>query len=652
MVLTPLRGAGRARRLASAVKKRFLDEDPRLAIAMAPAVLLSMLLFSRGPSTTFFFDEEQAIVANPYVRSASDPASAVGWLDALHRDFWGLEPRGTIGSYRPVPDAIWRLLWAAGLREGSAFWYALLDAVLHGINGALLVALVWNWTRKRSAAWLAGVIFVSTAVLTEAVSSAVGLADVLAGTAALVALLSVALPLPLMAGTLAVATMLGLCSKESALCIVPLAPLAALMTSPAISSASARARTRPEGLQRWLRAGVATIATVTSFVVYVETRRRWFHCPAPPWLSVDANAGKPLPARIFAAALRWYAQPTLPRDPINNPLIDASPSYRVAGALRVFARGLRQLLFPAALSGDYSASQEPIPDRIVFPESVVGAVAMGLLLLGAPLAGLLGWLRSRRQPPASVDPSPTSGRASDLLPIAGFAAAWCFGAYFPVSNIAVVLPTVRAERFWYLPAIGSAVLLAVGFVRVFETARSDAERVGLRALLAAFVAIQCIAAWRHARDYASDLDFWEATRKAAPKSAKAHLNYSLAVGARGDLAARLAENEEALRLAPNWPMANVYEGDVLCRLRRTREGLPYFLRGFSLAPNDEHLVAAGLQSLWDAHQFEVDSPVPGDLEELADHHPGTWLAYLVRDTVENGTQRRGVDRRYLPRAVP
>ena len=642
MVLASTRGAELARRLGAGLKKRFVDEDPRPATAGVASILLSVLLYARGISTSFIFDEQQAIVANPYVRAAAAPSSSIGWLDAFGRDFWGLDPQHTIGSYRPLPDLIWRALWAAGLREESAFSYALLDAVLHGINGALVVMLAWSFTRRRATAWLAGALFVTTAALTEAVSSAVGLADVLAGTAALGALLSIGLPLPRMAGALVVATTLGLYAKESALCIVVLVPLAALMTSPI---------THPGRPRRWLRAGVAALATAASFVLYVESRRRWFPCTVAPWLSGQANAGRPLPERIFAAALRWYAQPTLPRDPINNPLVDASTPYRVAGALRVFTRGLGQLLIPTRLSGDYSAFQEPIPDRLVFPESVCGAIVMGLLLVAAPAVVLFDWLRSRRGVRTGVHRDGASMGGVDWAPLAGFAAAWVFGAYFPVSNIAVVLPTVRAERFWYLPAIGTALLLAVGITRLFESARSDAERVGQRALLGVFFAVQSIAAWSHARDYASDFDFWAATRKASPRSAKAHLNYSLMVGARGDLPTRRAETEEALRLAPDWAMANVYEGDILCRLRRAREALPYFVRGFSLAPNDEHLVAAGLQSLWDAHQLDVDSAVRADLLDLAGQHPGSWLAYLVKDTLENGQERRGVDRRYLLRVI-
>jgi len=78
-----------------------------------------------------------------------------------------------------------------------------------------------------------------------------------------------------------------------------------------------------------------------------------------PEISVEANAGKPLLARTFAALLRWYAQPILPRDPLNNPLVNANAPQRIAAGFRIYARGLGQILFPQTLSGDYSAPQEP-----------------------------------------------------------------------------------------------------------------------------------------------------------------------------------------------------------------------------------------------------------------------------------------------------
>jgi hypothetical protein len=621
----------------------FLGEEPTLLTAVVPTCFLSMILYTRDPRTNFIFDEQEALLANPYVRAASDPAAHIGWLQAFKRDFWGLTPERTIGSYRPLPDIVWRLLWKIGAREQSAFPHAYVNVLIHGLNGALLVLLVARWTRDRLTAWLAGGLFVATAVVTEAVSGVVGLADVLGGTGVLLALLALSRPLPTMPLALLGAALLGLYSKESALCIVPLVPLAALLTSQI---------THPERPLRWIRGVAAALTTGAAFVFYVEMRRRWFPVTTPHDLTVEANAHKALLSRAFAASLRWYAQPMLPHDPLNNPLIDASGPYRVAGALRVYARGLGQLLWPWTLSGDYSAPQEPIPDRLVFPESVIGASALVLPLLACPVLGFVAWARSRRSPAPAESArgsGPAVARPLDLSPVLAFAAVWIVISYIPVSNIPVLLPTVRAERFWYFPAIGSAMILGIVGARLLRAARGTAWMPVAVSSLAVFVTLQCSAARRHAFDYKNDLAFWDATRKAVPNSAKAHLNYSVMRGARGDLESRLESNRVALRLAPKWPMASVYLGDTLCRMHRAPEALPYYLRGFELGPNDLSLIALGLQCLWDEQQLGEAAPARPQLQDAADQYPGSWLKYLVDDTLSNGEEYKGVSPKYRPR---
>jgi hypothetical protein len=234
-------------------------------------------------------------------------------------------------------------------------------------------------------------------------------------------------------------------------------------------------------------------------------------------------------------------------------------------------------------------------------------------------------------------------------PLIAFAMVWIVVSYFPVSNIPVKLPTVRAERFWYFPAIGSALLLALAFRWLFATAKKMEAMPAAVALFALFIGFQCFAARWHAFDYKNDLAFWDATRKAVPRSAKAHLNYSVMLGARGDLEGRLVSNEAALALAPQWPMASVYEGDTLCRLHRAAEAVPHYLRGFELGPNDQSLIALGMQCLWDEHQLVEDSPVRGQLQDLGDKFPGSWLKYLVDDTLDNGAEQNGVNPKYRPR---
>jgi hypothetical protein len=347
--------------------------------------------------------------------------------------------------------------------------------------------------------------------------------------------------------------------------------------------------------------------------------------------------------RALHEFLRWFQQPRLPQDPINNPLATADFPHRVAGALRVYFRGLMQVLFPWTLSGDYSFAQEPAPQKLIFPESVLGAVALVL----APLAAIAAWIRGlfaeRR---ARRSPSP-SGNFPYVWVLLALGLLWVPLSYFPHSNIPVLLPTVRAERFWYLPVIGTALLLGLALSELHARLRSRNGAIAAVAVIATFLGFQALRARLHALDYIDDLTFWNATRRAVPNSAKAHLNYSVMVGARGRLEERLVSSKKALDIAPSWPMAHVYYGDTLCRLHRADEAWPHYARGFALAPNDSNLIALGLQCLWDEKAIEKHAD---ELVALSDKHPGSWLAYLGRDIVYNGEQHGGVEKKYRPRS--
>jgi tetratricopeptide (TPR) repeat protein len=219
-----------------------------------------------------------------------------------------------------------------------------------------------------------------------------------------------------------------------------------------------------------------------------------------------------------------------------------------------------------------------------------------------------------------------------------------------VSNIPALLPTVRAERFWYFPAIGASLLFAIAFSAFASRFKQGSlARLFATSLIVLFFVVQCVAARRHAADYTDDLSFWDATRKAVPRSAKAHLNYSVMKGARGDLEERRAANEVALKLAPQWPMASIYLGDTLCRLHRVNEAWPHYKQGFSLAPNDVNLVALAMQCLWDEKALVAESAIRTDLESIKSLTPGSWVEYLANDMLEHGEEHNGVDPKYRPR---
>jgi tetratricopeptide (TPR) repeat protein len=607
----------------AAARAYFRDQDPTFWVALTPALIASALLFVRSPLSNYIFDEQEALLANPYVNGAD-----VGFWDVWKRDFWGLPPDRSIGSYRPIPNIVWRLLWNLSKLPFLHHW---VNVVGHALNAALVAGLMLSLTRDRRTSWLAGAVFVASAVITEAVTGVVGIADVLGGLGVLLALSALRLPIWAMPFGVFLGLSFGLFSKESAIVGVPLVAWAALVGSPAWHRG-----------YRVPRAILAFAAAALALVFYTELRRRFFPVnAAKEALHAVASDASPL-VRGFQAFLRWFRQPDLPSDPINNPLVNADAPHRVAGALRVFARGLGQVLFPWSLSGDYSFAAEPIPKRLVFPESILGALA----LLGLPLLGVAAFVRSlildwrrRDAEPQNLDET----RKLGITRAVAIGALWLPVAYAPHANFVLLLPTVRAERFWYLPVVGSALCLSAVAAWLLDARR---RRIGMRLVLA-FFAVQIVASRKHALDYTDDLAFWKATREAAPESAKAHLNYSVMVGARGKLDERLAANRRAMEIAPEWPMAQIYYGDTLCRLKRIDEAWPYYRRGFLLAPNDPNLIALALQCLWDQNGVESRK---AELIQLSQRFPGSWLSFLANDIVYYGKDHGGVQKKYRPRS--
>jgi hypothetical protein len=578
-------------------------------------LLVAALLYVRSPFSNSIFDEQEALLANPYVNG-----KGLGFFQVLHCDFWGLPPDRSIGSYRPVPNLIWRCLWTVHQHPWVPHAF---NVVMHALNAFLVMRISRSWTSTKTAAWLSGVCFVCCAVLTETVSGVVGLADVLSGAGLLLVVASASLSEVLLGPAVFLASTLAMFSKESSVVVVAIAPWAALLSGCVL---------HPDKPRAVLRAGIALVAASAALVLYVETRRRLFPSPVDGALLRPAAADWPWPQQVFHELLRWFAQPKLPHDPINNPLVGVLWPERVATALRIYLNGLGQVVWPTVLSGDYSFAAE-LPERD--PVSVRAAIGGGLLclpLLAAPVVATLGWLRS--------------APARRTLLLLALALAIVPIGYIPQSNILVLLPTIRADRFWYLPAIGMAWLLGCFWSTLWFRASRSAFRGWVVGALLVFVGFQAVQARRHAFDYSSDLHFWRATARAVPNSAKAHLNYGVMLGARGDLEQRRIETDRARQIAPQWPMAHVYLGDTLCRLQRAAEGWPHYRRGFELGPNEPNLIALGLQCLWDQQQFTSHQE---QLEELAARFPDSWLDYLVTDTVERGSAHGGVDPKYRPR---
>jgi len=614
------------RRRGQDLLRYFRTEDPVFAAALTPALMIAAVIFVRSPMTNYIFDEQEALLANPYVNGKTMP-----WWQAFRRDFWGLPADHSIGSYRPIPNVIWRALWPLGQSPWVLHW---INIVIHAVVAALLASLAFSLTKRRRQAWLTGATYLLFAVLTEAVTGVVGLADVLAAMFMVISLHALRTRLVWVVPGVFVSVLLGMFSKESAIVAVGLVPLAALLTSKTLVASKPRTFART-----LLSASAATAA----LVLYTELRRRWFPFETTGDGASPLGAHAPLATRLFHGFLHWFHQPRLPADPMNNPLVSASFPYRVAGALRVFASGFLQLLVPLRLSGDYSFPSEPIPQRLLFPASICG----GLLMVLAPLAGFIAWVtallkerHSRKWHELKVIRVETNLRTVALGLI------WFPLAYFPLSNIPVVLPTVRAERFWIIPALGIALLVGTILERSLGATNLWQRKIAV-SVAVSWLALQAVQARSHACDYADDLAFWQAAARAVPLSAKAHLNYAVMLGTRNRMPERLKEGAIAQQLAPKWPMAHVYQGDTFCRMKRYDEAFPHYVRGFQLGPNEPNLISLGLQCLWDARQLKNHEADLVKIAEEADDR--SWLNFLVSDIVTNGDKYNGVQPKYRPR---
>jgi tetratricopeptide (TPR) repeat protein len=212
--------------------------------------------------------------------------------------------------------------------------------------------------------------------------------------------------------------------------------------------------------------------------------------------------------------------------------------------------------------------------------------------------------------------------------------------YLPISNILVLLPTIRAERLLYVPVLG-LVMLSAGVLLTFSRG-AWIVRYGKYAFFS-YLLLIASAGRVHAWTYNSDVNFWRATTQLQPASAKSYLNLGIMLGARGDLDARERLTRKALELAPKWDLAQIYLADVLCRKNQMTQAKPYYLAGLKQARQSRPLVTLALQCIWDRGAYPT---YRSELHAIAASAPHSWLVYLLYELDEHGVANAGIPQRY------
>lgn len=153
-------------------------------------------------------------------------------------------------------------------------------------------------------------------------------------------------------------------------------------------------------------------------------------------------------AGLIYATLRYAAlgQFFLANDAstVYNPLKYSGFISRLVTAIKIFGMYLWKSIFPIHLSADYSYNQISLASR-----ADMFSIAAVFAMLGA-LVGIIFWRRTRNS-------------------IYAFGAILLVGTFLVVSNFIVPIGTIMAERTFYLPSIGLAVILGAAAAHILES---------------------------------------------------------------------------------------------------------------------------------------------------------------------------------------
>jgi protein O-mannosyl-transferase len=462
----------------------------------------------------------------------------------------GIDPTEILATPMPLLAYLYRPLTVLSfainevLTPGNATAFHAVNVLLHAGVTILVFWLAVRLFDERTA-MIAAALFAIHPIHTEAVTSIVGRAELLAALFGLLAVLSAG---PMDATTnpwckRAWHALSVLCfsfavfSKESAVTILPLVMLY-------------RVTRREDPLFAGMWREVRTLdwmPYLLCFGVFVLLR----------FLVVGTAGGIPVDKLT----------------PLDNVLAFVPTLPRIKSALGVLWDYFGLLNVPLVLSADYSFNQVPIIESWLSPRCVAGL----LLLCAATLATLCSHRPSLR-----------------------FTVALPFVALLLTANLLFPIGTVKAERLLYLPSVGWVLLVALGFDRLLRIPRyRSIGTVALVAVVAAFSA----RTWLRNDDWSNNETLFESMARTAPHSAKARYNFGVALQDKGALAAAVAEYREALAIA-SWTEGAAFGIGVSSeKSGQTAEAIQWYRQALDIAPDYDEAHTNLCHVLFDSGQF-------------------------------------------------
>jgi tetratricopeptide (TPR) repeat protein len=212
----------------------------------------------------------------------------------------------------------------------------------------------------------------------------------------------------------------------------------------------------------------------------------------------------------------------------------------------VIGKELALLAWPRWLSCDYSYDEIPLVGWTAGAETAKAAVALALIVALAAVV-----VRARRTRPSFA-----------------FLIAFFFVALLPTSNLLLVIGSIMAERFLYLPSVAFAAALSLATFALFDRARVRGGALAASAVLAAVALAYGARTVLRNRDWQDGVRLQASAVAAAPNSFKTHYGLAAALYANDapefrNIDAVIAEGEAALAIIDAKPLPAAFQPAVV-----------------------------------------------------------------------------------------
>jgi tetratricopeptide (TPR) repeat protein len=491
---------------------------------------LVFVAYSNSFQAALVFDNASVIGEDPRIQQATPQNVAA----IFGEKYWyGASPRASnAGLYRPLTTFSYLVNYAIlgdGPRPGGYHW---VNLALHLVNVTLVYALGMLIFAETLPALALAAIWGLHPLLTESITNVVGRADLLAAFGVLAGLLchvrgasATGQRRVAWLAALATAQAIGLLSKENAAVLPGLMLLYDLTWS---------------GRAPWRRRAPAYAALLFPFAAFLYLR-----------------SGLHMHMLI---------------DLTENPLVSAGFWTARITAVKVIGKVLWLFLWPAHLSADYSYNAVPLfAWRPASGEDAKALLALAVCL-GAAILALLLALRWRRT-------------GKPLL----FFLVFFFVALSPTANLIILIGSIMAERFLYLPAVGLAGCVVAAVHMLGQ--RLFLKRPAARPVAWAALGLVCLAytARTYARnvDWQDDRSLWSSAVEVCPQAARPHYNLAIGLERLPDrLPEAVAEYQAALRIQPDFAEAHNNLAGALARLPgRLPEALAEYQAALRIQPD-------------------------------------------------------------------